>query len=292
MSPRLSGVIAAVPTPVHRDRTIDVERFLAHSRWVLENGCDAINILGSTGEATSFAPERRAELMREAARALPGAHMMVGTGTSDLETTIRLTSLAGACGFAAALVLPPYYYSGVSDDGLYAYFDAVVRETQGNPVPIYLYNFPQMTGVPFSQSLAARLKAAHPERIAGAKDSSGDLDYAESLARIADFDVFPSNETSLAVAPEKGYAGTISATLNITSRLAAELRSDPADASVLGRLRQIRETIAARPLVPAVKYLVGCRLQDPAWATVMPPFVPLTQSECDALAPLVQELAV
>lgn len=216
---------------------------------------------------------------------------MVGTGAPDLETTIRLKALAGERGFAAALVLPPYYYSSVSDDGLFAFLDIMLRETNDNALPIYLCNFPQMTGIVFSVELVARLKAAHTDRLAGAKDSSGGLHYAGLLAGIKDFDVFPSNEATLDGAVEKGFSGTISATANISVRLVAQLWRDPNDGEAVARLRHIRETVSARPLVPAVKHLVGCRLADQAWNSVLPPFKPLAQADQDALAPLVEEVA-
>jgi 4-hydroxy-tetrahydrodipicolinate synthase len=273
----LRGVIAAVPTPIDGNRRIDPERFVAHARWALDNGCDGINVLGSTGEATSFAPEARAALMRHAAGALPGARMMVGTGAPDLETTVRLTALAGECGFAGALVLPPYYYTTVGDDGLFAWFDALISETAGPAPRIYLYNFPQMTGLVFSPGLVSRLRAAHPDRLAGIKDSSGDLNYAVGLAGLAEFDVFPSSESAIARAAAGGFAGVISATVNISAPLAGRLWREPEDATGLARLSRIRDAVSARPLVPAVKHLVGRRMGDAAW---LPNLSRLTYSAC------------
>ena len=276
----LSGVIAAVPTPL-KDGAPDPERFHRHAAWALENGCDGLNVLGSTGEATSFSPQARKGLMRAAAASLPTGRLMVGTGAPDLETAIALTDLAGRLGFAGALVLPPYYYSNVDDAGLFAFFDALIRATE---VPIYLYNFPQMTGLAFSPALVRRLKDAHPDRLRGAKDSSGDLTYAAELAGIADFDVFPSDETAWA---DTRYAGIISATANLTAPLAATVRAAPEGAERLGALRK---AIAAQPLVPAVKHLVARRLGDDAFAEVLPPFRPLTAAERAALEPVAAEL--
>jgi len=291
MSMRLSGVIAAVPTPLDEAGRPDEARFVAHARWALENGCDGLNVLGSTGEASSLAPERRAALMRLAAEALPGARMMVGTGAPDLETAVSLTALAGRCGFAGALVLPPYYYSGVSDEGLFAFFDALIRATADSAPAIYLYNFPQMTGLSLSADLVRRLKTTHPERLRGAKDSSGDLDHSAALAAIGDLDIFPSNETSLAQAAARGFAGTVSATVNISAPLAARLWQAPADGALLARLGDVRKAVSARPLVPAVKHLVGARTGDDAWDRVLPPFLPLGEPDRKALAPVLEEVA-
>lgn len=290
MQKRLKGVIAAVPTPLEADSRPDHTRFLAHARWALDNGCAALNVLGSTGEATSLAPAARMALMRHAATHLPVARMMVGTGAPDLETATQLTRQAGECGFAAALILPPYYYTAVSDDGLFAFFDALVNATQDSAVAIYLYNFPQMTGISLSADLCARLKQAHPQRIMGAKDSSGDLDHSETLGRIADFDVFPSDESSIAQAAQRGFAGTISATVNVSAPVAARLWATPEDVEALAQVKRVRATISAQPLIPAVKHMVALRQEDPAWEEVVPPFLPLGAEGRAALAPLWEEL--
>ncbi|WP_349365387.1 MAG: dihydrodipicolinate synthase family protein [Nitratireductor rhodophyticola] len=282
-SKRLGGVIAAVPTPVTENGEPDTARFLRHAEWALDNGCHALNVLGTTGEANSFSPRQRMALMEAAASALDRTRLMVGTGTPDLETTIALTRRAHELGFAAALVLPPYYYKGVSDDGLFAWFKRLVAATSGSAIPIYLYNFPQMTGLTFSPALARRLKEAFPDRIAGAKDSSGDLDYASELARIDSFDVFPSNEAALSRAEAEGYAGCISATASVTAPLVAKLWAEPTNDDALEAASSARTAISAQPLIPAVKYLTARLHDDTGFALPLPPHMPLTDAQKAAL---------
>lgn len=290
MRSRLSGVIAAIPTPVTKNGEPDTDRFLRHARWALANGCDALNVLGTTGEANSFSPRQRMRVMTVAAAELDRRRLMVGTGTPDLGTTVELTRFAHQEGFAAALVLPPYYYKGVSDDGLFAWFETLVDETRQTPIPLYLYNFPQMTGLKFSPQLASRLSAAFPERIRGAKDSSGDLVYAAELARIEGFDVFPSNETALARAAAERYAGCISATASVTAPLVARLWANPSDGVLLGRADAARRTIAAQPLIPAVKYLTGLLHGDTAYETLLPPHLPLMDVQKAALGHILRDV--
>lgn len=279
----LGGVIAAVPTPIDEGSQPDTAAFILHGAWALEHGCDGLNVLGTTGEATSFSSSQRETVMTAAAGALDGAKLMVGTGTPDLETTVHLTRLAHKLGFAGALVLPPFYYKGVSDDGLAGWFDALVAGTSDAPVPLFLYNFPQMTGLTFSPELVARMKAAHPDRLAGAKDSSGDLDYAAELAKIANFDVFPSNEAALVHADRDGYAGCISATTNLTGSMAQELWNSQGDAELAKRVLDARLAISAQPLIPAIKYLVGQTHGQPGFERVLPPMLPLTDPQKAAL---------
>ncbi|MCC5779256.1 dihydrodipicolinate synthase family protein [Nitratireductor sp. B36] len=279
----LRGVIAAVPTPVTASGDPDTARFLRHAQWALDNGCDALNVLGTTGEANSFGPEQRTTLMEAAAGALDTTRLMVGTGTPDLKTTIALTRRAHELGFAAALVLPPYYYKGVSDEGLFAWFERLISGTSGTPIPVYLYNFPQMTGLTFSPALARRLKEAFPDRITGAKDSSGDLDYASELAKISDFAVFPSNEASISKAESENYAGCISATASVTAPLVAKLWAEPTNDDALEAASSARTAISAHPLIPAVKYLTARLHDDADFATPLPPHMPLTDEQKTAL---------
>jgi 4-hydroxy-tetrahydrodipicolinate synthase len=281
---RLHGVIAAVPTPVTAAGEPDLERFVKHARWALENGCHGLNVLGTTGEANSFSAGQRQAVMKAAAGALDTARLMVGTGTPDLATTIALTRFAHECGFAGALVLPPYYYKGVADDGLFAWFERLLTATAAMPIPIYLYNFPQMTGIRFSPELARRLKHAFPDRIAGAKDSSGDLAYAAELARIDGFDAFPSSETAIGRATADGYAGCISATVSVTAPLVRRYWDDPANSALAAKVAEARAGISAQPLIPAVKHLASVLHGDPEFARVLPPHLPLTEAQKAALA--------
>ena len=279
----ITGVIAAVPTPVDTKGDPIGDLFLDHAHWALSNGCNALNVLGTTGEANSLSADQRRTVMRTAANALDGSKLMVGTGTPDLQTTLSLTRFAHELGFAAALVLPPYYYKPVSDDGLFEWFSELIHQTAETPIPVYLYNFPQLTGITFSEDLARRLSSSFPERLFGMKDSSGNLDYAAQMARIENFEVFPSSETSLAQAKRDGYAGCISATVNINAPQSARLWQDPDDKDALDSVTKSRGHIASYALVPAVKALIAHRLDQPGFARSLPPLVDLGPDEISKL---------
>ena len=280
------GVIAAIATALTEDGRPDHAPTLRHAHWLMENGCDGLNLLGTTGEASSLPAADRMALMSAMAGEIAPARMMVGTGCPDLATTVALTRHAADLGFAGALVLPPYYYKGVDEAGLYAFFEGLIEATADRPIPIYLYNFPQMTGLRFAPGFAAWLKASFPDRIAGAKDSSGDLDYAAELARIRGFDVFPSDEAALAQAPARGFAGCISATVNLTAPLAQKLWRTPAEPGLAEELGRHRRAIAATPLIPGVKALVARLHGAPGYARVLSPLAPLTKDQAQALPAL------
>jgi 4-hydroxy-tetrahydrodipicolinate synthase len=275
---KIGGVVAAVPTSFDVEGAIDIDVFVEHSSWCLASGCDFLNVLGTTGEANSLSVLQRSKLMTAAAAKLDGDRMMVGTGTPDLESTVALTKHAYGLGYAAALVLPPYYYKPVPEDGIFAWFVQLVQQTRETPIPIYLYNFPQLTGIEFSPALAEKLRHAFPERIFGAKDSSGKLEYARELAKISGFDVFPSNEATLADAARDNYAGCISATVNIEPKCSQLLWRNQGDALMLDVVRGLRQDVSAHPLIPAVKYLVAKRTGEPLWRRVLPPNSEITDN--------------
>lgn len=285
MSRKLSGVIAAVPTPIGVSQTPDIELFLEHCSWALDNGCNALNILGTTGEANSLDLDARADIMRAAITIKSStACLMVGTGTPSLVETIKLTQLAADLEYDAALILPPYYYKPVSDDGLFSYFAEIVRGLGDRDIGIYLYNFPQLTGIEFSVDLISRFLEQFPRHIKGMKDSSGNLEYSRKIASAfkGQFDVFPSSEACLPDAARDGFAGCISASVNLTAPLAAKVwqGSESLREEDCERLRQLRNAISAVPIVAAVKTLVAVRTGDSMWCEMIPPLHPLSDEQC------------
>jgi len=276
----LSGVIAAVATPIGEDGAPDLKRAVNLARTLLDNGCDGLNVLGTTGEATSFSrDERKAVMSAYKAAGLPLDRLMVGTGAAAVSDAVALTRHAAELGFAGALVLPPFYYKGVPDDGLLAYIGTLVQATADQPIPIYLYHFPAMSGLPWHVTLIKRLLESFPSRIVGLKDSSGDMAYASSAAAIApDFAVFPSTEAALLEARSGTFAGCISATANLNADLCARAwRSG--DAGALDAAVTIRKLFDGKPLVSGVKALLAHIHDDPALARVKPPLSALSASD-------------
>jgi 4-hydroxy-tetrahydrodipicolinate synthase len=290
MKNSLQGVIAAAATPVTAQGGPDLDRFVRLCRWLLENGCDGLNICGTTGEATSFTREQRMAIMSVAAEALPRERLMVGTGAASVGDAMTLTEHAAALGFAGALLLPPFYYKGVADDGIMRYFERIVTATADRPIDLYLYNFPAMTGIEFSPALVKRLREKFGGRIEGLKDSSGNLPYAESIVEISpDLRVFPSNEAALLRARKGDFAGCISASANVNAEFCARAWRE-GDAEALGVASKIRALVSEKALIAGVKAVLAYRLGDAAFETLLPPLTPLAledkQRLLDAVAPL------
>jgi 4-hydroxy-tetrahydrodipicolinate synthase len=284
LSKILSGVIAAVATPIDESGAPDLKRATDLAKHLLANGCDGLNVLGSTGEATSFSlDERKAVMDAYKKSGVPMDRLMVGTGAPSVSDAVALTRHAAALGFAGALVLPPFYYKGVPDDGLVAYIEALVKATADAKLPIYLYHYPALSGLPWHVELIKRLRSSFPSRIVGLKDSSGDMAFARSAAALGDFAVFPSTEACLLDARRGDFAGCISATANLNADLCARAWAQ-GDAAALDAAVAIRKLFDGRPLVSGVKTLLAHIHNDPALARVRPPLAAVSSADREAIA--------
>ena len=279
-APTLGGVIAAIATPIDPTGEPDCARATRLARFLLDNGCDGLNVLGTTGEATSFSLAQRQTVMNAYRDAgLPLDRMMVGTGAASVSDAVALTRHAAELGFAGALVLPPFYYKGVPDDGLAAYVERIVTATAAKPIPIYLYHYPALSGLPWHPKLIRRLIDAFGSRLAGLKDSSGDMPFAREAAAISPaFKVFPSTEAVLLEARAGAFAGCISATANLNADL-CQRAWNRGDAAALDTAVTIRKLFDGRPLVPGVKALLAHIHGDAALARVMPPLAPFSAAD-------------
>jgi 4-hydroxy-tetrahydrodipicolinate synthase len=213
------------------------------------------------------------------ANGLPLHRLMVGTGAAAVSDAVALTRHAAELGFGGALVLPPFYYKGVPDDGLVAYIDTLVKATERKPIPIYLYHFPAMSGLPWHVTLIRRLLDSFSSRIVGLKDSSGDMTYARSAAAISkNFAVFPSTEAALLEARRGDFAGCISATANVNADLCARAWG-LGDTGALDAAVAIRKLFDGKPLVSGVKALLAYVHSDAGLARVRPPLTPLSAAD-------------
>jgi len=280
----LQGVIAAIATAIDEAGEPDCPRSIALARSLLGDGCDGLNVLGTTGEGTSFSLVQRMRVMRAYAESgLPLDRMLVGTGAAALDDAVVLTRHAAELGFAGALVLPPFYYKGVADDGLFAVIEAIVKATAAQPIPIYLYHFPAQSGLPWRLALIRRLIDAFGERVAGLKDSSGDMEFARGAARLSpDFRVFPSTEAALPEARAGVFAGCISATANLNADLCGCFYRS-GDAAALRKAVAIRKLFDGKPLVAGVKAILAHSRGDPQWARVAPPLSRLPAADWTAV---------
>jgi 4-hydroxy-tetrahydrodipicolinate synthase len=287
---KLSGIWSPVLTPVDADLNPHPGRFVAHARWLLDNGCHGLVVFGTTGEANSFSVDERIELLDAAVSAgLPRERLLVGTGCCALTDTVRLTRHALSLGIGGVLALPPFYYKDNSDEALFASFDEVIQRVGGSGFKLYLYHFPRLSGVPITPGLLERLLAAYPGTVAGVKDSSGDWGNTRMLLeRFPEIAIMPGAESYLLSALEAGASGCISASCNVNAPAIRKLYDDfeagrPGLPEQQEALSGVRKILQLRPIIPVMKHILADALREPEWRNVRPPLLPLPDVEAAAL---------
>lgn len=286
------GVFSAALTPVTEARAPDHALFVAHCRRLLAEGCDGIALLGTTGEANSFSSdERRALLEAVVAAGIEPDRLLPGTGVAAVSETVALTRHALSLCVSTVVMLPPFYYKGVTEDGLFAAYAEVVERVADPRLRIVLYHIPQMSAVPIPFPVIARLRAAYPGVFTAIKDSGGDLGHMEGLVS-----AFPGLAVLAGADPlmlpllKAGGAGCITATSNLVAGdLAFVFRhhADPGRAAEVeaaqARIVAARNRASRFPQIASLKLLLADRVGQQGWHRLRPPLLPLTPAEADAL---------
>ena len=288
----IRGVCAAVLTPLNERFEPDAQKAIAYYRKLLNAGCTALNVLGTTGEALSLTAAQRLRFMEALASSdLPLQHMMVGTSAAALADTIELTRAGHSFGFGAALIMPPRTSSLPSEDGIVRYYESIAKTIGDARRFIYLYNFPKLSGFAFSASLVDRLMREFPDLVGGIKDSSNDVAYEKAVASAhRDLAVFPSSECHLLSAKRFGLAGCISGSVALWPERARAIWDGDDNAHAENAQRELcalRSDVERHNLLSAVRSLTSIAENDNGWDRVIPPVIPLPSSERKALSDLI-----
>ncbi|WP_026873580.1 dihydrodipicolinate synthase family protein [Inquilinus limosus] len=283
------GLSAALTVPFRPDGHVDFPRLVAHARWCLAHGCRTVTAFGTTGEGAAFSlPEREQVLGAFAGAGIEGRQLVGGIAASSAEEAVAQARLALDFGADALLLPPPFYFKGVGDDGLFAWFARVFEQLGAAARDVILYHIPSVTQVPISVDLVGRLRAAFPEVIRGVKDSSGDWDYAQALlAAHRDLAILIGDERCLAAAVRLGGQGAISGIANIYPEAMLPMVRDGRENDLILRLV---EALLAYPVIPAVKALVAHRSGDPTWLATRAPLQPLSPAQAKDLAAVAESL--
>lgn len=285
---RLRGVFCAAATPLKVDLSPDHDLLVEHVKRLLADGCHGVAMLGTTSEANSFSmAERKAMLEAVVKSGVDPSVLMPGTGLAAIPETIELTRHALSFGVTRCVVLPPFYYKGVSDEGLLDAYTRIIEGVADERLEIILYHIPQISAVPLSFELIEALLAKFPKTIVGVKDSAGDLDHMKNLvARFPQLAIFAGADPLMLPLLQAGGAGCITATSNL---LGSELRTvfdNYADISAADRVAGAQAKIIAYRNVsnsyvqiPTIKAMIAHLTGNPAWRRVRPPFVALDEAK-------------
>jgi len=300
MSQRIRGVLAPVVTPFKADLSPDCERFIRHCQWLLSQDC-GLAVFGTNSEANSMAAKERSTLLDVlVAAGIDPSRMTPGTGCCSVTETVELTAHAVKHGCAGVLMLPPFYYKNVSEEGLYRFFSEVVQRVGDTRLKIYLYHIPSVAIVGITPKLVERLLKAYPTAIAGMKDSSGDWNNTKTFLdafavragrAVSGFDVFVGSESFLLANMRNGGVGTISATANVNPAAIHKLyrqwnTAGDADQQQ-SKLNVVREVFSSRKfpsMIAALKQAIAIYRNDPEWIRMRPPLVELTKEQAKLLA--------
>jgi 4-hydroxy-tetrahydrodipicolinate synthase len=289
----LPAVLSPVLTPFKEDGSPDAQKLLKQCQWLEANGVGQA-IFGTNSEANSMsAPQKMGTLTTLIEGGLNPAHMMPGTGATSIDATVNMTRHAVQHKCAGVLMLPPFYYKDVADDGLFAYFSEVIQKVGDTELQVYIYNIPPVTKINLSLSLLERLAKEYPKTVVGMKDSSGDWSYTESVIKLmapSGFRVYAGSEVFLMRALRAGGVGCISATANVNPRAIAELAAHWKESDADQRqvaLDQVRSIFAQYQMIAGMKTAVAHYSKDSEWLRVRPP---LMQLSTDQQAKLLGEL--
>jgi len=287
---RITGVLSPVVTPFGKDLAPDAARFVRHCKWLLANGCSGLAVFGTNSEANSMSVAEKLELLEALlAGGVPAAALMPGTGHCALSDSVAMTKRAVELGCGGVLMLPPFYYKGVSDEGLYRNFAEVIERVADDRLRLYLYHIPPVSQVPISLALIERLLKKYPGIVAGAKDSSGDWSNTKAMLDAfakAGFDVFAGSEVFLLDNMRHGGKGCITATGNVNpgpiDTVYRNWQAANADELQAG-ITATRKIVQKVPMIPALKAIIAHFGNDPQWRTVRPPLVELERAQEEGL---------
>ncbi len=290
MTQRIKGVLSPVVTPFKADLSPDPRRFAAHCKWLLSQNC-GLAVFGTNSEANSLASDEWLMLFDALiGSGVDPSRMMPGTGRCSITETVALTSRAVKAGCAGVLMLPPFYYKGVSEEGLFRHYSEVIQRVGDSRLHIYLYHIPPVAVVGITPGLVERLLKAYPTAVAGMKDSSGDWNntktFLDAFAK-SGFDVFVGSESFLLANMRNGGVGTISATANVNPAAIDKLYREWKNADAEEQQKKLnvtRDTFGKKYLmIGALKQGIAIYANDPGWSKVRPPLLELTAEQAKSL---------
>jgi 4-hydroxy-tetrahydrodipicolinate synthase len=278
------AVYSAVLTPFKKDLTIDTKLFISHCEFLLKNNI-SLAPLGTTGEANSISISEKLDLIKTLANSdLPKEKIIIGTGNTSFVDAALLTKTAVENKIYSALLLPPFYYKNVSDEGVYQYYKEIINTVKSTNLRIFLYNIPQVSGVTISIDLVNRLKKEFSDTITGIKDSSGNFENTKKYKEIKNFIVYPGSEKFLYDGLNIGCSGCISATTNVNIEAAKLINSfDKSEGkSINKKIKAVRDVFEKYPVIPSLK---ATKIkEDSNWSNIRPPLVALTDQQRSNLA--------
>ncbi len=216
----LRGSIPAIVTPMHEDGSLDLPAFRKLVDWHVEEGTDALVVVGTSGESATLNVEEHILMVRTAVEQAAGRMPIIaGAGGNSTAEAIELTKHAKEVGAQASLQVVPYY-NKPTQEGMYRHFAKIAEAVD---LPVVLYNVPGRTVADMSNETILRL--AQVPGIVGVKEATGNIDRAAHLIKHAPegFKIFSGDDPTAIALMLLGGHGNISVTANVAPRQMSEL---------------------------------------------------------------------
>ena len=286
----IRGTFCAALTPINNNCSINKDLFLKHCKNLLAEELDGLGIFGTTGEANSFNLNEKIEAINHLNdNNINPEKLILGTGQCSIKDTVTFSKFAAKLNVKAILVLPPFYYKNLQEDGIVEYFKRVIEDVGDNSLKYILYNIPQVSGVKISISVIEKLIHSFPDNVVGMKESSGDLDnMLQIIKSIDNFSLFSGSDTHALRVCKQGGAGAITATSNISGKLLSYIVNNYKNESSIENFKelqdlqiQIRNTLFTKEPISVLKGFLSVQQNDGSWNKVMPPLSVINNPSVD-----------
>ena len=298
-----TGSYCAAITPINEDLSVNKDLYLRHCQSLIKKNLDGLTLFGTNGEASSFSIRQKKESIEFLLEnRIDPKFLILGTGSSSLEDAIEMTNFSVEIGAKAALVLPPYYFKNVSDDGVITYYRNIIEQTCENDYKFLLYNIPQHSGVTINFHIIENLLKLYPNNVVGLKDSTGDLDgMLKTIKYFNELAVFCGNGALALHTSRRGGAGAITGDANITAKLLSYIIHNFKNekqienfTEIQSLIEKIRNVLASHEQVSLLKAYYSVADNMPIWNNIMPPLKkiddPSNNKQVTALLDLVSQI--
>lgn len=276
-APRL---IAASATPVDADGTPETALLAAHARRLLDEGCDAVALFGTTGEGPCFTEDQRNGALDAVLNdGVAPERLFVSVSAMAIASVVTMARHALSHGVRDLLLMPLFFFRDAADqDGVYRYYAEVIERVADSRLRLWLYHFPAVAGVGLTMGTIESLAARFPDAIAGVKDSAGDLEFTLGLIRrFPGLQVLTGTEVHLAEAIAAGGAGTLCGLANVMPQLLRRLiDGGSADrARLTAEVDALDALLTGAPFAAVLKAVIAGQTGEERWRRVMPPLLAL-----------------
>ena len=271
---KIQGIYAASLSVFNEDLSLNLDKTLKHADFLINNGCNGVVLLGSTGQSQLVSLSEKIKLINYLPKSQNHKKFIIGTGVNSLGDTINLINISMSLNFNYFLIMPPAYYK-YSDKDVINYFTKIIENTKD--CKIILYNYEKLSGYKFSLDCIKELKKNFPHQIIGIKDSTYNIykDYKDN-----NLSIFLGSEEKLYEGLKIGCNGIISATCNVTSILARKVYDDfknNIDQSKNEKLCNVRKVFEKFNLISSLHSYMS--IYDPIFKNVLPVIDLLSKSE-------------